>query len=228
MSSIVEREAAGPSLEADASGEPSYRPMSVLAVVSCVLGVMSCVALLDWLLALVPLAGLLIGLVAYRRVRANRSELTGEGLALAGICFSGAFLIGGLTLNATIYAMEVPFDAHRISYDDLQPDPANPREVIPRSALELDGTRVFIKGYMLPGSQTSGIRKFVLVRDSGDCCFGGNPKLTDMIDVSLKDELVAEYASGVRKVAGTFRVDVSGYRGERGKAVYFLEADHLR
>ena len=52
---------------------------------------------------------------------------------------------------------------------------------------ELDGKKVFIKGYMYPSSQMTGIREFVLCRDNGTCCFGGQPRLTDMIRVKLKD-----------------------------------------
>ena len=36
-----------------------------------------------------------------------------------------------------------------------------------------------------PARDTAGIRKFVLCRDAGTCCFGGNPKKTDRIVVSL-------------------------------------------
>ena len=41
----------------------------------------------------------------------------------------------------------------------------------------------------------------------GTCCFGGEPKLTDMIEVKLEGSLAIEYARRKRKLAGTFKVD---------------------
>jgi hypothetical protein len=36
----------------------------------------------------------------------------------------------------------------------------------------MDGQLIRIRGYMLPSFQQSGIKKFVLVRDNMECCFG--------------------------------------------------------
>ena len=52
----------------------------------------------------------------------------------------------------------------------------------------------------------SGIRKFLLVRDSGTCCFGGDPAITDRIQVTLSDPEGMRYKTGVCKVAGVFRL----------------------
>ena len=100
---------------------------------------------------------------------------------------------------------------------------------MPRRAFELNGKRVFIKGYVLPGDQQYGIKRFILVPDMGTCCFGGNPKLTDMIEVTLRDPLRVDYALRKRKLAGVFQVDgklrpASGGRG----VVYRLDADFVR
>ena len=58
----------------------------------------------------------------------------------------------------------------------LQPDPKVIGEVVPNSAVALNTEKVYIKGYVYAGSETAGIQKFVLCRDAGTCCFGGNPK----------------------------------------------------
>jgi hypothetical protein len=96
-------------------------------------------------------------------------------------------------------------------------------------ALELNGQRVFVKGYIYPGDRTSELKKFILVPDMGTCCFGGQPALTDMIEVTLRDPKRVRFSFQRRKLGGTFKVDrqlkeISGLTG-----VYFqLDADYVR
>ena len=70
----------------------------------------------------------------------------------------------------------------------------------------LDGKKVFLKGYMYPMRQTTGLPSFVFCRDSGDCCFGGTPKIEDMIVVKMAGDLTADYKPGLVSVAGTFEL----------------------
>ncbi|HWA99223.1 MAG TPA: DUF3299 domain-containing protein [Pirellulales bacterium] len=203
-----------------------YRAVSTLAVVSLLLGVLSAVALLDWPLAMVPLVGMVAGFIAWRRVREQSDTLTGAGLARAGVLLSAGFWIAGWTRLSYEYATEVPAGYERLTFAALQPDPAKPEEIVPPSATQLDGRRVFMKGYVLPGRQTEGIREFVLVWNSGDCCFGSNPALTHMVAVTLDDPLRLSYTTGVRKVAGTFHVESADAEGQA--VVYKLQADYLR
>jgi hypothetical protein len=63
----------------------------------------------------------------------------------------------------------------------------------------------------------------------GTCCFGGQPKLTDMIQVTLQDPLRIRFSLTRRHLGGTFRVDgrfkpISGLRG----VYYQLEADYVK
>ncbi len=95
--------------------------------------------------------------------------------------------------------------------------------------VELNETRVFIKGYVYPDGQSSNIKQFVLVPDMGTCCFGGQPKLTDMVQVTLKDPHRIRYSYQLRRLAGVFRVSpykksIAGLDG----VYYQLEADYVR
>ena len=83
---------------------------------------------------------------------------------------------------------------------------------------------------MYPGRQKDGIREFLLVRDQGECCFGGNPKITDRIQVSLENPLTLTYESRLHKVGGTFHVEVAPKTidGAKGGIYYHLRADHLQ
>lgn len=209
----------------------TYRVLSSSAVASCVLGVLSAANLLSYeygvALAIVPILALALAARALWVISRNPEEYTGERLALAGLTMGGFFLIVGLSLAGVVYATEVPDGYTRISYMDLQPDPESPGQIMPPAALDLDGKKVFIKGYVYPGAQKDGIRQFVLCRDNGDCCFGGNPKLTDMILVNLVDPLRLTYSRRLQKLAGTFRIKPAKGTDGLGGVLYQLEADHL-
>ena len=96
--------------------------------------------------------------------------------------------------------------------------------------MELEGQRIFIKGYIYPGRTKEGIRQFLLVRDQGDCCFGGNPKITDRIQVTLVDPLRINFKSRLHKVAGKFHVKPLSQAtdGAKGGVFYHLEADYVQ
>ena len=62
----------------------------------------------------------------------------------------------------------------------------------------------------MQGQQQQGLVQFLLVRDQGDCCFGGNPKITDRVLVQLADPAGTEFSPRLTKVAGRFRVQPAG------------------
>jgi hypothetical protein len=206
-----------------------YRALSALAVVSLVAGLLSALTLLGWSLAAIPMVGIVAGVLALRQIRSNPDAYTGENFAIVGTLLCGLLWMGGWSRLAYVHATEVPPGYERISYDDLQIDPAQPEAFPPTRAAELDGKQVFVKGYVYQptGGQTSGLKRFILVRDKGQCCFGGNPKITDMIEVKLKGDLEAEFNMHVRKLAGTFRLGAGQSMHGLTGALYHLDADHL-
>ena len=61
------------------------------------------------------------------------------------------------------------------------------------------------------------------------CCFGGQPKLTDMIEVTLRDPRRVNFSYARRRLAGILKVDprlkpISGLQG----VYYQLDADHVK
>lgn len=207
---------------------PAYKALCSSAVAALILGLLSALVLLDPILAAVPLAGGMLGLVATRAIARRRDELAGLGLARTGMALSAAFLAGGIAWHGWVYATEVPEGYRRISYDDLQPDPEVPHELIPPAARALDGERVFLKGYPLSGSRITGIKELVLVRDRGSCCFGGNPKITDQVEVKLLGSLQFDYRLRMLRIAGVFRVHPERPASGLAGALYTIEADQLR
>ncbi len=220
----------GETPERDDLHDPAlYRALSRPAVASLVLGVLSLAALLFPTLLILPAAGVLLAGIAIRSIKRYPDEWSGLTIARLGYALCGLMLVGGIALHATVYAMEVPEGFQRISFYDLQPDDDQPDMPIPSEAVNLDGQKVFIKGYVYPDGQQSNIKRFVLVPDRGTCCFGGQPKLTDMIEVTLRDPHRIRYSYQLRKLAGTLRVDtrlkpVSGLGG----VYYQLDAEYVQ
>ena len=205
-----------------------YRALSSGAVVALVLGLLSLIAVGDYWLVVVPVAGLMFGLMVLRQLRDRRHELTGIGLTWTGVVLSAVMVPLG---PAVVYYQEVspiPPGYRYISYDELQPNP-QAGELIPKSALDLNGQKVYIKGFVYAGSDTVGIRRFLLVRDAGTCCFGGNPKVTDRIVVSLASAAGTMYTKQIARVAGTFRVSAPQQApGAVGQVFYFLDQAEMR
>ncbi len=207
-----------------------YRALSVAAVTSLALGFLSACALLTIYLSVVPVAGIVFGLYAMMQIHRRPSELAGRGIAFAGVLLSALLLIVSSSVAAYVYATEVPQGYERIFYSQLQPEEGKIGQKIPPLAENLDGKKVFIKGYVFPGKQRQGIKTFLLVRDKGDCCFGGNPKLTDRIQVTLADPERLQFDPYLHKVAGTFRLvkDAGQAVDATGEVYYHLDNSQLR
>ena len=186
-----------------------YKALSSAAVSAFATGLLSCLALLDWWLALIPLVSIVLAIYALCLIRRRAGELTGAGFAKIAIVLAVLFLVTGWCRLGYIYATEVPEGYTRIGYAALQPEREISQQTTPQTAIALDGKKVFIKGYVYPGgSQRTGIRCFLLVRDKGDCCFGGDPKLTERIQVNLNSLEGMAYTTGICKIAGVFRIDL--------------------
>jgi len=204
-----------------------YRALSVSAVSSLIVGVLSLAALLDQVLWIIPVLGILLGAFALVKIRRWEDEMTGAKVAKAGIALSAGCLLVSIVWSVVEIATEVPEGYERLSYRELQPDPNVPGEVIPPKVMQHDGKRRFVKGYTFPGVQRENLKQFVLVPDRGTCCFGGNPKVTDVILVTLKDPHRVNFSYFQRKFAGTFHVNSPAEFQSTG-VLYELEADYVR
>ena len=214
---------------AASGGEPeAYRALSGVAVAAAALAGFAPLAFVDWWLAVVPLIGMVLGSVALRDIARRPLELTGRPLAIAAMTASALALVGGLAYQSVVYATELPPGFARLSYAELQPADGDPADAVPDAALALDGRDVLLKGYMYPGKQQQGIVQFLLVRDQGDCCFGGNPKITDRVLVHLADPAGIEFSPRLKKIAGRFHVRPVGTDALAGGVLYHLENASIR
>ncbi|MDA1051299.1 MAG: DUF3299 domain-containing protein [Planctomycetota bacterium] len=210
-------------------GFEPYRAISKSAVVSFVLGLLSILGLYSAPLLVLALVAAILGVTGYRSVVRYPNELTGKTLGIVGALLGICLFVGGSIKHSYVYATEVPEGHIRISFADLQPDKNNPGMPVPPQALELDGKKIFVKGYLYPGVQQHNIKRFVLIPDLGTCCFGGQPKLTDMIEVTLEEPLQTSHSYKKRKLAGELKVDVTLKPVSGVNGVYYqLKANHLR
>ena len=207
-------------------GEDRYRAVSGTAIAAAVAAALSPLAFFDWSLAVVPILGVVLGGLAYRTISRRPDEFTGWPLAIGAIVVSAVSLIAGLVTLSRAYAAELPDGYERLNYGLLQPLPGDPSDMVPDTARTMDGRNVLLKGYIYPGKQQTGITQFLLVRDQGDCCFGGNPKITDRVLVQLKDPghpKGINFSSRLTKIAGRFVIRPMSAPGMDGGVLYHLE-----
>ncbi len=208
-----------------------YRTLSFSAIITLVFGFISLptalAAHMNVGMLVIPLAGMLIGIFSVLKLRRRRDEFTGMSAAKTGLILCTVLFLGGVAWSGYSYATEVPDGYRRISFVELQPDPKTPQYPLPLSAVDLNGQQVFVKGYVYPDGQTTDIKQFVLVPDMGTCCFGGQPKLTDMIQVTLSEPHRIEYSYYRRSLAGKFLVRKTSAE-KVGEIVYQLQAEYVK
>lgn len=189
------------------SVEFPYRALSKLAIAAILLfvfGLLGLIPLFEPMLAL-GLIGLICGIVGFRTVSRYPEEYSGLGLAKAGAILNGLLLVSGITVHTVIYLTEVPDGFERVGFYELEKHegPDTPT----KKALEIDGKDVFLKGYIHPASGEGALRQFILVPDLGTCCFGGQPRSSSMIEVTLTGAKTVRYGRTKLKLAGKFEIN---------------------
>ncbi len=210
-------------------GAEVYQSVSRGAVTSLVLGVLGLFAFPIVGLLILPLIGLIFAISSLFAFRKFPDELLGKPMAIAGAVLCLLTLTLAPAWHTYVYMTEVPEGYTRIDFASLKSELGKP-DVPTKSALDYNGQPVFIKGYIHPTSMDSLVaKKFVLVPDLGTCCFGGQPPLTHMIEVSLTGDQYATKSYRKQRLAGTLRVNphlkpIDGLTG----VFYQLKADVLK
>lgn len=218
---------AGPAFE---SQEFLYRPIPLLVPISMGFVFLSLTAAMMAELITVPVVGAILAFVALRQIRASAGNLSGGWMALISLVAQVAMTVSFTAMHVYSYATEVPEGFERVSFaaDISKKGFVNEGGFlgIHPDVQKLVNQKVMIKGYMYPTKSIEGLTSFVLCRDNGDCCFGGQPKTTDMILVHMKGTNHVRFRQGLVAVAGVFRaeptVDETGLQ-----PVYQLECDYF-
>lgn len=206
----------------------NYRPVPIMAPITFALGVLSAIGLAGIVGLAFGVMGVIVGFICLIRIRRAQGELGGRLVTWLGLLLSALFLVSGTTLHAYTFATEMPEGYQRVNfYRDISKKgfvAVKGKSDFHPEVKVLDEKPVFIKGYMYPTKQTEKLSSFLLVKDSGDCCFGGQPAVTDMIMVNMQGGKTVNYKEGLISVAGTFHCrPVTGLAEVGQSPVYVLD-----
>ena len=142
--------------------------------------------------------------------------------------------MSGVGYGGYVYATEVPDGYTRMSFIGMKPDEIQERGgvVVPPEIAALEGQKVFIKGYIRPGSVTvpRGIERFLLVRDNNQCCFGDLSKIKyyDQIDVAMTGDNRVDYSQGLIRIGGILHIEPQNIAMGDRAPVFSLKADYAK
>jgi hypothetical protein len=203
-----------------------YRPVPVIAVIAMVLGLLSVMAFFGITGMFVAAVGILVSIISLIKYGRGRGELGGLWLTTVGLVFSTLFLGSGVAYQRHLYTHEVPAGFARTNFtNDISKKgfvTIDGQQRVHPDIEKLVGQPIFVKGFMYPTGQVEGLDSFLLVKDSGTCCFGGEPALTDMIGVVMQDAKTVEYYQGRVSVAGEFELNPS-YAGGKNEPFFLLK-----
>ncbi len=228
-SEIVENDSFA--LSSKVSDDFPYRALSRGALVSVILAVLALFGLVPGFQVVLVLAvfGIAAAIMGLRLTSLYPKEYGGRMLAKIGLSLNLLLLVGGVGEHAYIYATEVPDGYQRVHFYALQ-QPTNGPDVPTAEAISLDKQKIFLKGYIHPSAGNGRLNRFVLVPDLGTCCFGGQPKTTDMVEVVLTGGQTVRANLMKKKLAGEFFVTPQGMRSKdfENPVVYRLRANYAK
>jgi len=226
--------------ESDTDESIHYRALHTGAIVGFVLGLLSVFTLVSasttleacLLVTPIPILGIFVSLRSLAKIRSESDQYTGKWLAIAGLALSTFFLVSGVGYGYYVYRTEVPDGYERISFEGLRPTEQDERagHAVPPEVRALAGKRVFIKGYIRPGSAPvrTGIDQFLLVRDNNQCCFGDLSKVNyfDQMAVQITSSHRVEDTLQILRMGGILEINEQNLALGPGYPVFSLKADY--
>lgn len=216
----------------DPNDEFAYRPVPAMAPVSLFLAFCSLAGFLGIPCLSIGVVGMATGAVALWQIRRSAGEFGGRLVAWLGTGLSFLLVIGASGFHVYAYITELPEGYERVSFNEMAKHAPIFAEgkgwSLDPEVAALDGKPIYIKGFMFPTKQTHNLTEFVLVKDTGQCCFGGQPKLTDMIVVRFEDGMTVNHREQILVgVGGVFHAE-PGAEAAGLKAIYAIEGTHFR
>ncbi len=176
----------------DLSNEFDYTPMSPLAPIGLVLALFGLLAFYIFGGIFIAFAAAIVCLIAVTKIKNAEGAIGGGIPAKIGLTLSALTVVGSSAMYYWNYATECPEGYERHNFA---------REIAAKQFVYNGRTRlihpeveplmekpVFIKGWLYQTRSTRNQRDFILLKDSGDCCFGGDPAQFDMIQVTVDPE----------------------------------------
>lgn len=205
----------------DPGQEFDYRPVPVLAPTAAALGVAAAATFISVYAGVLGIVAAVLGGICYRNIQKSNGELGGKAVALVGIFLGLSLSTIGSALHAFDYVNELPEGHLRVHFPS---DISRKQFVVQDGEItvhpdveKLLGQKIFLKGWMYQQMKVENIDRFQLLKDSGECCFGGSPKPYDVIIVHMAEGVTTRSYSGMIAVAGVLRFEVT----PQGPTYYF-------
>ncbi len=208
-----------------------YRSLSKSAVACFLFALMGLSVFIHEVFVVLPALAVAFGIVGWMNFQRYSEELSGLILLRIGLVLGGVCLIAGMAYHVYVYNTEVPEGYRRINFSMLR---ENPKTAAPYAEIapSIDGEKVFLRGYVRPGDKRKNLKQFILVGDFGSCCFGGNPKLSEVVAVTIDvPEKTVNYGYGLRRIGGTFEFYKETARTQESEVpqvMYHVRADHVK
>ena len=166
-----------------------YVPVSPWAPISLCMGLLGLTGFIGYFGLYVAFFGIFVGVGAVKQIRSSGGFVKGTWMAMLGLVLSiCSFCLGSAKMSYD-YQHEVPEGYQRVNF---QKDVAEKQFVFVGGYRKLDpavaaviGKKVYLKGFMYATRSNEGLQQFILLKDNGECCFGGKPKAHDYIIVTL-------------------------------------------
>ncbi|MEJ7592462.1 MAG: hypothetical protein WKF77_13000 [Planctomycetaceae bacterium] len=166
-----------------------YVPVSPWAPIALCMGLLGLTGFIGIFGLYVAFFGIFVSVGAVKQIRSSAGFVKGTWMATLGLVLSiSSFCLGSAKMSYE-YQHEVPEGYQRVNF---QKDVAEKQFVFNGGYRKLDpevaaviGKKVYLKGFMYATQATDGLQQFILLKDNGECCFGGKPKSHDYIIVTL-------------------------------------------
>lgn len=207
------------------SDDFDYIPVSPWGPISLAVGVVSLSGFYGTFGLGVAAVGVVLSIISVFRIRDAAGTVKGTWFAVLGLVISTLCLTLGSAKMAHAYSTECPEGFQRVNF----PRDISAKQFVYIGAMRklhpdvapLIGTKVFLKGFMWMTQKSEGLTEFILLKDNGECCFGGKAQPYDMMLIKLQDGLTTKAYTGMVAVAGELHADVTA--GEDA-AVYTIDA----
>ncbi|MDR2642224.1 MAG: DUF4190 domain-containing protein [Planctomycetaceae bacterium] len=207
-----------------------YKSLTAETVGSLILGILSILTFISVLFLIFPLMGMILGIIAIRKILNAPEVLSGLGIASAGVAISFIAAISGLYYQYYISSYEIPIGYREINFEFLAEDPRtgqiNPEVLLLAESTQQNASRIFIEGFMQPTRNINNVTEFLIGATPERSKFAPpKPTKTEFIRVRLTGGLTTSYQSSLIGVGGILRVDTTP---EPGELIYRIDADFIR
>ncbi len=130
---------------------------------------------------------------------------------------------GGSTGSGSNETIDVTFDDLQLP---IQADIVFRPFMLTDQVKQLDGRRIRISGYMLPGVKSKGIKEFVLLKNT-QCKFGPGGQADHLINVIMVQGETARFRDDPVSIEGVLKINP--FQGPDGNtwSIYDLTCDHI-